>query len=91
MYDEFPGSSNGRKYPGEGDDSTINDEDEGVEDGVSDGRNEIAAAGADARALADETADAPEKAGGKLVEKKFLKTNYFETWRTCNLPPQGAR
>merc|ERR1712088_91693 len=30
MYDEFPGSSNGRKYPGEGDDSTINDEDEGV-------------------------------------------------------------
>ena len=25
-----PGSSNGRKYPGEGDDSTINDEDEGV-------------------------------------------------------------
>ena len=30
MYDEFPGSSNGRKYGGEGDDSTINDEDEGV-------------------------------------------------------------
>ena len=30
MYDDYPGSSNGRKYGGEGDDSTINDEEDGV-------------------------------------------------------------